>query len=720
MGGCEGCFHPKITYTTAQSELKGEVRAQCASVGARKPDLEGRCSSADVPACRPASPRLPPGGAATTKPRGRASRAARRAAPPSRVAPPPRKPSRAALTSSPPPSLRAQDVLFVSHDRPWPGSEDPTNSGVSDAGAGLAAAGADPADPHGGSGSLRWLSEDHPPACPACGTDTSRYSLFAVFDGHNGAHAARLCGEAVLPVLESRLPLGCPPPRAHPGYPAWADAVLRALVETVVELNRLFAERGVHAGATATVVLVHGALVSCANVGDSRACVDTGGECLPLSSDHRVATHRAERRRVEEMGAQVAPVSMYGAGPANSAAEGVGPLRVWPGGLCLSRAVGDFDVGEAVIPVPFATQVELPPSGGRVALGSDGVWDAFERMARFAALSREWPVEQAPSRLVQTIVRAFGGLKDDTTIAIVDVMPEGGSFVATAVAAKRAARVGGGGAGGANGAAGGGGGGGCCFSAPAVVPGAGAGGGADASVDPNVSVRGGAAAGAAAAALGASSFRAAILHQVDVAALMGLVPGADPAPPAWFDEPLGDALFAACVAAAGLWAAAAASKLSRGGGGRAPAFPATRLVRRRRAAPGTPPEALPASQRFRGAVAEGEGEYEGKFGHYKAAAGRAGSGRGAADPSTRAGRVYNSEQSVRAGAHGAGRADDPSIRVAGSGLDKSVRHRASAPGPASVPLTGLIEGLAPVRVVKPGGGGAEEDTAMVGFGKGKR
>ncbi len=34
----------------------------------------------------------------------------------------------------------------------------------------------------------------------------------------------------------------------------------------------------------------------------------------------------------------------------------MGPLRIWPGGLCLSRAIGDFDVGDAVIPFPHIMQ----------------------------------------------------------------------------------------------------------------------------------------------------------------------------------------------------------------------------------------------------------------------------------------------------------------------------------------------------------------------------
>jgi hypothetical protein len=37
----------------------------------------------------------------------------------------------------------------------------------------------------------------------------------------------------------------------------------------------------------------------------------------------------------------------------------VGPLRCWPGGLCLSRSIGDMDVGEFIVPVPHVKQVKV-------------------------------------------------------------------------------------------------------------------------------------------------------------------------------------------------------------------------------------------------------------------------------------------------------------------------------------------------------------------------
>lgn len=37
----------------------------------------------------------------------------------------------------------------------------------------------------------------------------------------------------------------------------------------------------------------------------------------------------------------------------------IGPLRCWPGGLCLSRSIGDMDVGEFIVPIPYVKQVKV-------------------------------------------------------------------------------------------------------------------------------------------------------------------------------------------------------------------------------------------------------------------------------------------------------------------------------------------------------------------------
>jgi len=55
-------------------------------------------------------------------------------------------------------------------------------------------------------------------------------------------------------------------------------------------------------------------------------------------------------------------------GPAKPREMGVGPLRMWPGGLCVSRSIGDMDTGPLVVPLPHVRQV-----GGRMVFRRGGV-----------------------------------------------------------------------------------------------------------------------------------------------------------------------------------------------------------------------------------------------------------------------------------------------------------------------------------------------------------
>ncbi|KAI3675998.1 hypothetical protein L1987_85594 [Smallanthus sonchifolius] len=98
----------------------------------------------------------------------------------------------------------------------------------------------------------------------------------------------------------------------------------------------------------------------------------------------------------------------------------VGPLHCWPGELCLSRSIGDTDVGEFIVPIPHVKQVKLSNSGGRLIIASDGIWDALSsEMA--AHCCRGLPADLA-AKLEALRSR---GLKDDTTCVVVDIIPYG-------------------------------------------------------------------------------------------------------------------------------------------------------------------------------------------------------------------------------------------------------------------------------------------------------
>ena len=61
-----------------------------------------------------------------------------------------------------------------------------------------------------------------------------------------------------------------------------------------------------------TVSVQTGQLLTIANLGDSRACLDTGAKVHQLTVDHRVATHKGERRRLQDRSVHIAPIGLDG------------------------------------------------------------------------------------------------------------------------------------------------------------------------------------------------------------------------------------------------------------------------------------------------------------------------------------------------------------------------------------------------------------------------
>ncbi|KAG4913881.1 hypothetical protein JHK86_054314 [Glycine max] len=174
-------------------------------------------------------------------------------------------------------------------------------------------------------------------------------------------------------------------------------------------------EVGETSGTTATFVLVDGWTITVASVGDSRCILDTqGGVVSLLTVDHRLEENAEERERVTASGGEVGRLNVFGGNE-------VGPLRCWPGGLCLSRSIGDTDVGEFIVPIPHVKQVKLSNAGGRLIIASDGIWDALS--SDMAAKScRGLPAELAAKLVVKEALRSRG-LKDDTTCLVVDIIP---------------------------------------------------------------------------------------------------------------------------------------------------------------------------------------------------------------------------------------------------------------------------------------------------------
>ncbi|KAL3654433.1 hypothetical protein CASFOL_004114 [Castilleja foliolosa] len=240
------------------------------------------------------------------------------------------------------------------------------------------------------------------------GNPSTSFSVFGVFDGHNGSAAAIFSRDHLLNYVLDAIPNDL-------GRDEWLHALPRALVSGFVKTDKEFQSKGKTSGTTATFVIIDGWTVTVASVGDSRCILDSaqGGGISILTVDHRLEENEEERKRVKEGGGEVGKLKFEG--------TEVGPLRCWPGGLCLSRSIGDMDVGELIVPIPFVKQVKLSSKGGRLIIASDGIWDSLSSEAA-ANSCRGVPAELSAMVVVKEALRLCG-LKDDTTCVVVDIIP---------------------------------------------------------------------------------------------------------------------------------------------------------------------------------------------------------------------------------------------------------------------------------------------------------
>ncbi|KAH1097065.1 hypothetical protein J1N35_013986 [Gossypium stocksii] len=241
------------------------------------------------------------------------------------------------------------------------------------------------------------------------GNGVTTFSVFGLFDGHNGSAAAIYTKENLLNNVLNAIPTDL-------NTDEWVAALPRALVSGFVKTDKDFHKIGKKSGTTVTFVIIEGWFITVASVGDSQCIFDSAnGGIYYLSADHRLDCNEEERERITASGGDIGRLN------AGCGTE-IGPLRCWPGGLCLSRSIGDRDVGEFIVPVPYIKKIKMSTAGGRLIISSDGVWDALSAEAALDCC-RGMPPEAAAAQIVKEALQA-NGLRDDTTCIVIDILPQ--------------------------------------------------------------------------------------------------------------------------------------------------------------------------------------------------------------------------------------------------------------------------------------------------------
>lgn len=254
----------------------------------------------------------------------------------------------------------------------------------------------------------------------------AKWDLFCVCDGHGGPEAANFTRINLPGLIAPGLPKGPPPEIESEEGQLWLQTIRTAINDAFVQLDLDFRQEKSlpTVGCTATVALTCGWTLTVANVGDSEGLLDIGSkEPIQVTTSHKIDTNKDEQTRLERCGKEVRPLSEELFRPARSHEQGIGPLRVWPCGLAVSRAIGDHDCGQEVLASPATIQIKVPFAGARLIMASDGLWDHLtaERVMR---RSRKHQIHEAPSQLIlKARKESEFGLTDDTSVLIVDILP---------------------------------------------------------------------------------------------------------------------------------------------------------------------------------------------------------------------------------------------------------------------------------------------------------
>lgn len=210
-----------------------------------------------------------------------------------------------------------------------------------------------------------------------------RCSFFGIYDGHGGSLCADFLRDQLhtYVIKDPNFPRN-PVEALKKGFEkAESDFILqRAMTRNFEIIDR--------SGSCAVVALIVEDMCYIANVGDSRAVLSlNGGKTVEaLTNDHKPG-EEGENRRIVENGGKVyqtqTPTNMINLPGVNGNQMLVGPSRVFPGRLSVSRTFGDVEakipkfggIPGVVVATPELTSFKIKNDADFMVVGCDGIFD---------------------------------------------------------------------------------------------------------------------------------------------------------------------------------------------------------------------------------------------------------------------------------------------------------------------------------------------------------
>ena len=191
-------------------------------------------------------------------------------------------------------------------------------------------------------------------------------SLFAIFDGHRGPECSQFLKDNFNNFLVNDF--------SFPTNPRLS--LKNAFQEAETKFLTTACESENYSGSCALVLLFIGKFCYCANLGDSRAIACSGSRIVPFSKDHK-PSNPEEKERIEKAGGKIYRNDFMQNGKVR-----LGCFRVNPGGLAISRSLGDMKAkfpkyggnSQVVISNPDITVFQVQHFDF-IVMGSDGLFD---------------------------------------------------------------------------------------------------------------------------------------------------------------------------------------------------------------------------------------------------------------------------------------------------------------------------------------------------------
>lgn len=211
-----------------------------------------------------------------------------------------------------------------------------------------------------------------------------RCSFFGVYDGHGGAACSDFLRDNLHQfVIRSAAFPFAPKEALRDGFEATERAFLE-LASSMCPVNK--------SGSCGVVVLIVGDVCYVANVGDSRAVMsgDKGTKIYPLSRDHKPSDEK-EYERIVNSGGKV----YQSAAQVQSDQKVLGPYRVFPGRLSVSRSFGDIEAKlpayggnkHVLIAEPEIKAFKIHANYDFIVVASDGI---FDKMSNREVVQQVW------------------------------------------------------------------------------------------------------------------------------------------------------------------------------------------------------------------------------------------------------------------------------------------------------------------------------------------